>query len=262
MRLKTYILGVVAVLLLSGCSSELRLSRRFVEQSKQYHAAVYFPEEALVTLIQSEDGEYTKVLDSLDQNAFLDIVYAAYAEALGRYGVEVYVPADPDNIPVDTTHWLVILSKVEIQGLFTPYVDQLFDLLDTYEYSFSLNTVNVAAWFDIDDGQWLPTLFYEHNLRDDFRSRVSRSKENGIQYHYDIQTLSMEDIYNYAVFLGRRYADYTFNYMMNRYVQQEMGRKDAVPRFKLYWDPDEKRFDLMEEEEGFLELKAENEEEN
>ena len=249
-------------MLLTSCVTEVRLAKQFVQESKQCRAAVYFPEEAQVTLIQADDGEYTKVLDSLDQNAFLDIVYAAYAEELGRYGVEVYVPEDPEHIVVDTMQWLVILSKVEIQGLFTPYVDQLFDLIDTYEYSFMLNTVNVAAWFDIDDGQWQPTLFYEHNLRDDFRSRVSRSRENGIQYHYDIQTLTTDDIYNYAVFLGRRYADFTFNYMMNRYIQQEMGRKNTFPRFKLRWDHREKSLDLMEEEEGFIEMKEEGEEED
>ena len=257
MRIRGLIIAMLAAVLFSGCGSELRLARRFVEQSKQCQAAVYFPEEAQVTLIQSEDGEYTKVLDSLDQNAFLDIVYAAYAEELRHCGVEVYVPEDPDNIAVDTAHWLVVLPRVEIQGLFTPYVDQLFDLIDSYEYSFLLNTVNVAAWFDIDDGQWLPTLYYEHNLRDDFRSRMSRSRENGLQYHYDIQTLTSDDVYNYAVFLGRRYADYTFNYMMNRYVSREMARKDAVPRFKLGWDPDGETLFLLEEEEAFITLETE-----
>lgn len=258
MRIKGIIIGILAMMLLSGCSSEVRLASRFVQPSKPYRAAVYFPEEAQVTLIQDEDGEYTKVLDSLDQNAFLDIVYSAYAEELGRYGVEVYVPEDPDNIAVDSTNWLVILSRMEIQGLFTPYVDEFYDLVDTYEYSFSLNTVNVASWFDIDDGQWQPTLFCEHNLRDDFRSRVSRSWENGTQYHYDIQTLTIEDVYNYAVFLGRMYADYTFNYLMNRSIKQGMARENATPRFKLRWNPDERMLDFQEEEDGFIELPAEN----
>lgn len=258
MRIKGIVIGILAAMLLSSCGSEVRLANRFVQPSKPYRAAVYFPEEAQVTLIQDEDGEYTKVLDSLDQNAFLDILYAAYAEGLRQYGVEVYVPEDPDDIAVDSTDWLVVLSKMEIQGLYTTYVDELYDLVDTYEYTFALNTVNVASWFDIDDGQWLPTLFYEHNLRDDFRSRVSRSRENGIQYHYDIQTLTMEDVYNYAVFLGQTYADYTFNYMMNRYIGQEMARKNDVPRFKLRWDPDGNMLYFLEEEEGFIELKTED----
>lgn len=257
MKIKGIILGILAAMLLSGCGPEVYLAKQFVQPSKPYRAAVYFPEEAQVTLIQNDEGEYTKVLDSLNQDAFLDIIYAAYAEELGRYGVEVYVPEDPDSIEVDSTDWLLMLSKMEIQGLFTPYVDQLFDLIDTYEYTFALNTVNVASWFDVNDGQWRPTLFYEHNLRDDFRSRVSRSRENGTQYHYDIKTLTIEDVYNYAVFLGRTYADYTFNYMMNRYILREMAHKNAYPRFKLRWDPMEKTFSFQEEEEGFMELEAE-----
>lgn len=257
MKVKTLILLFITALGLASCNIEMDLAKRYVAERQNIRAAVYFPEQAKVTLIQSEQGAYSKVLDSLDQDAFLDIMYASYADALRSYEVDVYIPEDQNNVVVDSTHWLVVLSQIEIQGLITPYPDVYFDLSDSYEFTVPLNTVNVAAWFDINDGEWLPTYYYEHNLMEDFQSEVVMDSKRGPQYHYDIVPIRSGDVYNYAVFLGKKYADYTYNEMLNRFIQSEMLKDDLYPRFKLCWDPQEKRFFTMEEEEGFIEVRGE-----
>ena len=258
MKVRNIILGIIAVVMLSSCGSEIGLANKFVAQSHQAQAAVYFPESAQVTLVQAEDGSYTSVLDSLNQDAFLDIMYLAYADEMNKYGVNVYIPEDADHVPVDSLHWLVILSNMEIQGLYTEYVDYLFDFTDEYNYTFALNTVNVASWFDINDGEWHPTLYDEHNLMDDFDSYVTRSRSEGMQYHYDIKTITNDGLYDYAVYLGKRYAAFTYGYMMNRYVEVKMGMKGQVPYFKLRWDPYEESFYFQQEGEEFIEIKSED----
>jgi hypothetical protein len=257
MKIKNIIIGIIVALMLTSCGTEFSLAKKFVGQSSDMQVAVYFPEEAKVTLIQDNDGTYTQVLDSLNQDVFLDVMYAAYADELGRYKVNVYIPDDPDAVQVDSTHWLVLLSQVEIQGLFTDYVDELFDFTDEYAYTFPLNTVNVASWFDVNDGEWRPTLFDEYNLTDDFDSHVAFSRE-GLQYYYNITPLKIKDVYDFAVFLGKRYAAFTYDYMMNRYVEVEMGAKSLAPRFRLRWDPYEGSFYFQQEDEGFIELKEGN----
>lgn len=258
MKVKNIILCLIAALVLCSCGSEMGLSNRFIAQSQQARVAVYFPEEALVTLVPESDTIYSRVLDSVDQNQFLDIMYEAYAQELRDFGLEVYIPEDPDNIQVDSLHWLVILSRVEIQGLFTEYVDHLYDFADEYNYAFSLNTVNVASWYDINDGEWLPTLYDEYNLCDDFESHVTESRKNGTQYHYNITPLKASDVYNFAVLLGKRQASFTYNYMLNRYVRLKMKPQNREPRFKLRWDPNEKAYYFQLEGDGFIEMGDEN----
>ena len=254
MKVKGLIIGFFIAAMLSGCSAELKLAKSFTQQAKQTKVAVYFPEEATVTLVQDEEGSYTKVLDSLNQNAFLDLMYEAYADGLRAYGMEVYIPENQNNVTVDSLHWMVLVSKVEIQGKFTDYVDQVFDYVDVYEFPFSLNTVNVASWFDINNGDWLPTLYYEHNLMDGFSSKVTRRKDTGTQYHYDIRTLVNDDLYHYAVYLGKQYAAYTYDAMMNRYIATELKKPNDMLRFKLGYDPKRDEYYFMEEEEGFMEV--------
>ena len=257
MKIRNCFIGLVLALVLSSCGSEIKLATQFVNAAKP-RAAVYFPEEALVTLIPDAEGNYPKMLDSLNQDAFLDIMYAAYADELKHYGVDVYIPENQENILVDSLNWLIVLSKVEIQGLFSDYEDHLFDFFEDYVYMITLNTVNVASWFDINNGQWLPTQFDEHNLTEDYKSQIIRVDANKTQYNYDITPLKMADIYDYAVFLGRRYAGFTYNCMMNRYIGSEMGKQNKSPRFQLRWDKSEGSLYFMEQGEGFLELKAES----
>lgn len=255
MKIRISLLVLLSVLALASCSTEMKLAKRFVEDSKNIHAAVYFPEQAKVTVIPDEEGRSTPVLDSLDQDYFLDIMYVAYAEELTSFGVDVYIPEDQDNVPVDSMNWLVVLTQMEIQGQITPYQEEFYDMVNTYEYTVPLNTVNVAAWFDINDGDWLPTQFYEYNLMDDFTTDFGMEGES-LQFRYAVDTIAVDDIYNYAVFLGRRYADYTYSTMMNKYIRLEMLKGDMAPRFRLRWDPKTKSYIYLNEEEGFIEISS------
>lgn len=252
MCVKPFLIGLCFALLLTSCSTELKLANAFVDQSRQTQLAVYFPEEAQVTLVQDSDGTFTKVLDSVNQNAFLDIMYYAFAEEMERYGIQVYIPENQDNIKVDSIHWLAIFSKVEISGLYTEYVDHLYDFVDDYDFAFSLNTVNVASWVDINDGIWHPVLYHEHNLTDGFESHVTGNNRQGMQYHYDIKELTKDDVYDYAVYLGKHYAGYVFDYMLDQYVSKALKRQPG--RTRLHWDPATSTWRDLLEDEGFVEL--------
>ena len=244
---------VLALGLLSSCNTELRLAKNFVQKYAPTRAAVYFPEKADVTLIQYKDGSYSNVLDSLNQDAFLDIIYAAYAEELRTYGVDVYVPDDPDNVQVDSLHWLILLSKVEIQGYYKDYVDHVFDLVDENDYIFPLNTVNVASWFDINDGEWGKTAYFEDERGDRFSSHVTGFGSD-CTYHYSISPLLNDDIYNYAVYLGKIYAKYTYDCMMNRYIAAEMKKMGDTLDCRLRYDPRRGSMEYIEDEDGFIEF--------
>ena len=76
---------------------------------------------------------------------FLDIMYNAYAERLRDYNLNVYIPADPDNVTIDSVHWLVTLSNIEITGEIIEYEDYVFYNSHENFYKHNLNAVNVAS---------------------------------------------------------------------------------------------------------------------
>lgn len=248
------LLGTVLALLTS-CQAELKFAKKYVAERQGIQAAVYFPEKAEVTVEPAPKYGTTQVLNGFNQDLFLDVMYNAYAKEMENYGVEVYVPEDINQVPVDSTHWLVMLSRMEISGRITEYEDYLFS--DTYEYSykFPLNTVNVASWFEINDSEWLPVLFCEHNLMDGFDSKTDYSIWTGnLDYNYTIDTLELKDVYNYAVYLGKMYAGYTYDYMMNSYVGEELEKRGYGYQLMLRYDPYKKQLRYADEDDYFIEV--------
>ena len=109
---------------LSSCNTSLKLAKKYVAERDNIQAAVYFPEQAEVKVeYNTQLGKKTEVLNGFNQDLFLDVMYNAYAEEMGHYGVEVYVPEDIDKVPVDSIHWLVMLPRMEISGRITEYED-------------------------------------------------------------------------------------------------------------------------------------------
>lgn len=253
----TIVLGLLMAFVLTSCQTELKLAKKYMEERPHIEAAVYFPEKAEVKVeYNSQYGKQTEVLNGFSQDMFLDIMYNAYAQTMGDYGVNVYVPEDIDKVPVDTTHWLVMLSRVEVSGRITEYEDYLFSDTDEYSYKHPLNTVNVASWFEVNDGDWKPVLFCEHNLMDGFDSKTDYSFwTQKIDYSYTIDTLDLQDVYNYAVYLGKLYAGYTYDYMLNSYIGTELKKKGYGYQIMLRYDPYKKQLRYAEEDDYFVEIK-------
>lgn len=254
MKKYSFVIGSLLALLLSSCQTERKFAKAFVEKQANTQVAVYFPEQAEVKVeYNTQYGQKTEVLNGFNQDLFLDVMYNSYAEEMEHYGLDVYVPKDINQVPVDSTHWLVMLSRMEISGRITEYEDYFFSDTDEYSYKYPLNTVNVASWFEINDGEWKPVLFCEHNLMDGFDSEADYSMwTNTIDYNYTIDTLQLEDIYNYAVYLGKLYAGYTYDYMMNSYVGEEFKKRDYAYQIMLRYDPYKKQLRYAEEDDGFV----------
>jgi hypothetical protein len=248
---------VMIGLLLTSCQTELKLAKKYMAERPYIEAAVYFPEQAEVkTEYNTQLGKKTEVLNGFSQDLFLDVMYNAYAKAMGDYGVEVYVPEDIDNVQIDSTHWLVMLSRMEISGRITEYEDYLFSDTEEFSYKHALNTVNVASWFEVNDGDWKPVLFCEHNLMDGFDSKTDYSFwAQKIDYNYTIDTLELKDVYNYAVYLGKLYAGYTYDYMLNSYVGNALKKKGYAYQLLLRYDPYKKQLRYADDDDRFIEIK-------
>ena len=222
---KLFFIGLLFVLALTSCQTELKLAKNFVAEQSNTRVAVYFPEKADVKVEYNTQYQMqTEVLQGFSQDLFLDVLYGAYADELRAYGLDVYVPENADNVQVDC-------------------------------YKHPLNTVNVASWFEINDGEWKPVQFCEHNLIDGFDSKTDFSFwTTKFDYTYTIDTLQLEDVYNYAVYLGKLYAGYTYDYMMNSYVGEELKKRNYAYQLLLRYDPFYKKLRYAGENDGFISL--------
>ena len=253
----TLIYLIIATFFLSGCTIEKRYANSFVEQSKGAQVAVYFPESAGVTnQLNIALNQYSTVLEGFSQDKFLDIMYNAYAERLRDYNLNVYIPENPDDVLVDSVHWLVTLSRVEITGKIVEYEDFMFyDSRENF-YKHNLNAVNVASWFELNNGNWLPIQYGEHSLLDGFSSKADESSFQALNYTYSIDTLKIADVYNYAAYLGKLYAGYTYDSFLNHYISDELKKLNGEPNLFLRYDPYRKMYVYLyfDDEDKFIEM--------
>ena len=93
---------------------------------------------------------------------------------------------------------------------------------------FELSTVNSSedkkevlyhnySIFDYLDGCFYGTLF-----------------SSEVKYEYTIDTLKLNDIYNLAAYLGKLYADYVFDYLMNKEIEKQFAVKTRPPEYLHY----------------------------
>ena len=248
---------LAAALILSSCTVEKRIANSFVEQSKDAQVAVYFPEKASVTnKLNVALNRYSTVLNGFSQDEFLDVMYNAYAERLRDYNLNVYLPDDPNNVTVDSLHWLVMLSNIEIASQIVEYEDYVFYSSQESFYKHNLNALNVASWFELNNGDWLPVQFVEHSLLDGFTSKADAGWLQSLNYSYSIDTLKLTDVYNYAAYLGKLYAGYTYDSFMNRYISNELKKRDGEPALYLRYDPYRKMYVYlyMDDDDKFIEM--------
>ena len=66
MKISNIIIGIIIALTLSSCGAEFELAKKFVNQSNQINVAVYFPEDAQVTLELEPEKEYDVCISGKD----------------------------------------------------------------------------------------------------------------------------------------------------------------------------------------------------
>lgn len=244
---KIFLLLFLSLLFVS-CSPHKKLAYDFVKKSKGAYVAFYLPNELTKNNIRHDydaENKYldvsdtvqpndtievkTKIVNKIDDDVFLDVLYASFKDALEDYDIEIEYWEDGVQKP-DSLHWVVELSHIE--------VNELIMLMMAYCGGESngellpITNVNVASWFELINGDVSNHLFTEQNYEEYvidcyYTLDTVNNYVRNVEYH----DITIESFYDYAVMLGRLYAGYTYDFFMNDYVKREMLKKE-----KEYFD--------------------------
>lgn len=262
MALRKCVSKILIIFLLStmfvSCSPYKRLAYDFVKKSQSATVAFYVPEELKkmnerrdcdpdnVDLVLLEEDQLrdtiearTKIVNKIDDDIFLDVMYASFESALKDY--DVVLEYHDEQMKADSLHWYVNLSHMEVQE----YIEHLIShcgVEGNFEF-FSSTAVNVASWFEMDDGDTTKVVFTEQNyggyIEDCYYTLDSLKN---LVVNVDMQNVSIEGFYDFAVILGKLYAGYCYDFFMNEYVRKALVRKGKEIDDNVYmrYDPYEK----------------------
>jgi len=256
---KTIFLIFPVVVILASCSAEWKLANRYAQESDKvslmYLSADNLFADYLPTWpIEDYDSldEYGQdsarlanslIIKQINQNDFFATFNESFVKELRRYGVQVFTEAQMEAFQlVEGEQWMVNLAQVEIEETIMSYHDE--EVLNgmLYTYDFPVNQVTFSSWFEfsplnIPENKSQKVLFASYNVTDKYQGYFTQNFLTGeVGYFLDIDTLDMTAFKNNVSFLGRLYAGYTFDYLMNHYLKKQIPDGNRSGKY-LRYDP-------------------------
>ena len=255
---KLILILTAAILLLLSCSEQQSVARRFVKNNSKTVVALYLPERLEKRNLRNDSipdylvdsslqtqiaylEKQVKVIDKIDDDKLLDIIYLTMKSTLKDYGLTVEYWENETSQP-DSTHWVIEIPRIEITEANEKqrFCDWVYG--NRYCLDVPVDLVNVAIWFNIANDTTSTMTFTEQNYFNDtdvvFDVDYERNKVISKTY---CDTINIEGFYKFATILGRLYAGYCYDFMMNKYIDNHQVEPiDTLYRFR--YDPYERYF--------------------
>lgn len=265
---------LITGMLFSSCSPARKLAKTTVENSNQWGVLVLFPqqlfkindrydrdESGLAALDEATKQDsllaQTLLLSKLEDSLLLNRFKSAYYEALKTYRVKVYSEADFDSFySRDSLSWIANIAQIELQEFISDYEDEDNFFGMRYTHTVPLNGVNFAVWVELnalnENASENKVYFTDQNLFDYLQGQFSYDFfTGGVNYYYDVDSLKPADILDFAGFMGRLSAAYTFDQILNNQLAPAKDEQTEALYFR--YDPYIKRL-FQTENDRFIEL--------
>lgn len=257
--MKKYILILsAAFLMLLSCSEQHSVARRFVKNNRKTVVALYLPERLEKRNLRNdsipaemadsslqEQIEYLekqiKVIDKINDDKYLDIIYLNMKSTFEDYGLSVEY-WENENAKPDSTHWLVEIPRIEITEVCENHQFCGWVYENRYCMDVPVDLVNVAVWFGLANDTTYSMTFTEQNYFNDTDVRFDLDYQNNkVVAKTYCDTIDINGFYRFATMLGKLYAGYCYDFMMNKYIDnQHVEPIDAINRYR--YDPYERYF--------------------
>jgi hypothetical protein len=257
-RAQHIIIIFVLFSILASCTVERKLANDFIYLKDNISVLVIPPDQIFKTNIKTweidgfdqmvdweqESALYDSSLFIKDVNdsIFFEKYFTSLQTELWEYGLNVFNEDEIiDFMAVNTPAYHVAVAQLEIEEDIYPYrAEEVFDDTVAYYEDFYLNNVNINSWYEIsklnDPLAVNNLLFASHFVMDALEGRFVNNIFTGeVKFKYDLTPMDIDQIYLLAEILGKKYAGYVFDYMLNEYVYRNIGN-GIRPKTYFHYD--------------------------
>jgi len=254
-RISPAILIIAMLLAIMACSVERKFAREFIKNDSTRSVLVIPPDYLYKTSLKVQEIENADeldewILDSLlyEQSIFLKYVvdsvflsdyHQNYCIELERLGFKVFgkdslisfLSGKPDS-------YIFSMAQIELEEYLMPVVEKEEFDEHLYYQIFNLNAVNINSWIEVNrineeekNELFFSSLFLTDELEGSFRYNYLTGD---VKYHYQIDTLILDEVYQLSELAGYLYASYTFDYLMNLYIDKRTEEEEKY-RSSVYY---------------------------
>ena len=241
-RTHNYILLFFIASFISSCYPEWKVAKSYIDSEPDISILVLpanyvfkrnlkvnelkdsedFTEQGLDSALMANSFFLQQVSDSI----FLEIFINSMIEEFEKLGYKVYTDNSIDSfLFIKTPAYIFNIAQIELEEHYTVHEDQE-DFGDyVYYKNVDLNSVSYNFWFEIselnDETEKRKLFFATETINDVVFGYFTENLFTGeVKYKYNVNEIDMDIIYRYCTIFGRRYAGYTFDYLMNIYLDE------------------------------------------
>lgn len=247
---------LLIILISNACSPERKIVKSFINDQKQRSALLIAPqyiykENLKKDILDSLGIKDEKLFDSvlmanstilndIQDSMFIANYMLGMDTELKRFGFQVYrEQATTSFMENDSNAYLINLAQIEIEESYFTTRDEVTMYNTYYYHDHQLNAAYISSWIEISE---INSENGNHNVY--FSSDVITDDLQGeflfdyfsseVKYLYEIDSLKPTDIYNFAYMLGRTYAAYTFDLLMNNFLKENLPEEKRSGKYWRY----------------------------
>lgn len=261
--LKLAVLAVLSVFFIS-CSVERRLAKEFVEETKKPPVVLKKPQKFYMVSYRETDKDTSglkswqidsirfyesKYLQHLSQEKLVNNFNTAFYNELEHLGFDTYQGKEVASlIGKDTVNPIIIsFPQMEMNEYVELFRDSEYVGNRRYYKNLELNAIDLSTWLKLTrhNNDQQKVFFMNDSITDYVDGFFYRNRKSGkVKYRYNEHTLEKGDIYRFMKDMGKNYAQYVYDYYLNRFI--DINRDKTSPREFLYhYDPVEQQIILI-----------------
>ena len=263
-------------ILLTSCYPEYKLAKTYINSNPENSIMILPTDYLFKTNLKTVDlGDTTGFsewemdsariansifLKDISDSTFLETFINSLIMEFEKLGFTVYTENYIDSfLFFQSPAYLFNIAQIELEEHAFEFEDS--ELIRGTEYfkKLQLNALTINTWMELStlngDEKSRELFFADETIADIVDGYFGENLFTGdVKYNYRIIEMDEDIVYRYCELLGRRYAGYIFDYLMNAYIQQNFPSNKKL-RFYMHYnranktlDPtDEDRFEIMKE---------------
>jgi hypothetical protein len=244
MALRRYkpILWIIVLIALASCYPEWRLARSYIDSDPEVSILVLptnyiFKKNLKVDELEQSSGLSDAQLDSalmansiflqnISDSIFLENFVNSMIDEFMKLGYKVYTEQMLDSfLFVKPGAYILNIAQIELEEHYNVHEDK--QEFDDYIYfkSVDLDAISYNFWFEMsavnNDAEEHKLFYASETINDVVYGYFTENMFTGdIKYKYNVDEIDVDIIYQYSAYFGRRFAGYTYDYLMNRYIEE------------------------------------------
>lgn len=266
---------VLLIAIFYSCSVESKFANNFVQKKNKGAVLVLSPDNVFKSnlkdsiiikhhlLSQAQKDSLLQIsnfyLKFIDERIFVDNSLSYLKDELIQMGFQVYDEKSMDQFMLtNDSSYVLKLSQVEFEEGYGDRIKTEYYYDNPIDVKARVNFVNINSWFKLERKNFpdeiFPLLYTSGSIMDGINVDFFYNEKEQFQYSYEIDTLSIKDFSGVPEILGKKYASYFYDYVMNISILENLP-VDKSPTYYFHYDPIYKKvYPLMDESDHFVEI--------